>query len=250
MNNVAMVVNEKDTRLVIRTALECAGFEVTEFDNTLALLRGIKRDDLRLMVIDVDAEGDGRQAGQGADWQGVLEWRRNWLNPGVVVIAVGRGDTRATVGALDAGVDDYVAKPVRGAELLARINMATRRRDDAASSRAAELCGCTVDRETCSLRSARSKVPLTSRELGVMQILFENAGRPVTRHRLAAEVWGGRSDLSSRTIEQHIYQIRRKLRLCVGHALNVRSIYGCGYQLDTASADAPAGAWQPQAAAA
>jgi DNA-binding response OmpR family regulator len=244
MDNAAMMVNDKDTGLVIRTALECAGFGTTQFDTTAALLRGIKRDDLRLIVIDVDGDSDGREPGHAGDWHGVLEWRRNWLNPGVVVIAVGRGDTQATVRALEAGVDDYVAKPVRGAELLARINMAVRRRSDAAGSGAVELCGCTVDRETCSLRSARSKVALTSRELGVVQILFENVGRPVTRQRLAAEVWGGRPDLSSRTIEQHVYQIRRKLRLCVGKALNVRSIYGCGYQLDLAASDAADGVVQ------
>ena len=231
-----MWVGDKNSALVIRTALECGGFACKEFDSPLALLRGIKRDDLRLIVIDVDTAGTDADGEVG--WHSVLEWRRNWLNPGVAVIAVGSGDAQATVRALEAGVDDYVAKPIRGAELLARSAMAARRRDDVAACTTVSLSGCTVDREKCCLRSTRSKVALTSRELGVVQILFENFGRPVTRHRLAAEVWGGRSDLSSRTIEQHIYQIRRKLRLCVGTTLSVRSIYGCGYQLDVADTDA------------
>lgn len=238
MDNAAMMVSDKDTGLVIRTALECAGFETKQFETTAALLRGIKRDDLRLIVIDVDGDCDGRRPESAGDWRGVMEWRRNWLNPGVVVVAVGGGDMHATVRALEAGMDDYVAKPVRGAELLARINMAVRRRDDAAGGDALELGGCRVDRNSSTLRSVRSKVGLTSRELGVVQILFQNVGRPVTRSRLATEIWGGRSDLSSRTIEQHVYQIRRKLRQCVGDAINVRAIYGTGYQLDLLGTDA------------
>ncbi len=237
LDNAAMVVNEREIGLVVRTALECAGFDCAEFNSTLSLLRGIKRDDLRLIVLDIDGE---------VDWRSVLEWRRNWLNPAVVVIAIGSDDTRATVHALEAGVDDYVAKPVRGAELVARINAAAWRRDDAPAAGTVSLAGYTIDRDSCCLRTTRSRVPLTGRELALIQILFENVGKLVTRQRLAAEVWGANADLSGRTIEQHVYQIRRKLRQCAGQALCVRSIYGCGYRLDLSPAE-PVSPTQPAA---
>jgi DNA-binding response OmpR family regulator len=231
--NAALVVNDRECNLVVRTALECAGFECREFTSIMALLRGIKRDDLRLVVLDVDEREH--------DWRSVLEWRSNWLNPEVAIIAIGQADTRSAASALDAGMDDYVAKPVHGAELLARIGAVARRRHTASSKSAvATLAGGTLDRETSSLRSARSQVPLTARELAVMQVLFEHAGQLVTRQRLATEVWGARCDLSSRTIEQHIYQLRRKLKRCMGAAMSVRSIYGCGYRLEVADTQAPA----------
>lgn len=239
LDNAAMVVNEREAGLVVRTALECAGFDCAEFNSTLSLLRGIKRDDLRLIVLDIDGE---------ADWHSVLECRRNWLNPAVVVIAVGSADAAATVQALEAGVDDVVAKPVRGAELVARIHAAVRRRSEPSASGSVSLAGYTIDRDMGCLRSAGSCVALTGRELALIQILFENAGQLVTRQRLATEVWGADADLTGRTIEQHVYQVRRKLRQCAGQALCVRSIYGCGYRLDLLPTK-PARSAQPPAKA-
>jgi DNA-binding response OmpR family regulator len=239
LDNAAMVVNDREISLVVRTALECAGFGCAEFNSTLSLLRGIKGDDLRLIVLDIDAE---------ADWRCILEWRRNWLNPAVVVIAIGSADTGTTVDALEAGADDYVAKPVRGAELVARIHAAQRRRDEPTASGSVSLAGYTIDRDTCCLRTAGSHVSLTGRELALIQILFENVGKLVTRQRLATEVWGANADLSGRTIEQHVYQVRRKLRLCAGQALCVRSIYGCGYRLELSPTE-PARAVPPPAKA-
>jgi DNA-binding response OmpR family regulator len=227
LNNAALVVGERETELVVGTALECAGFACSRFASTLALLRGIKRDDLRLIVLDIDDAS--------VDWQAVLAWRRSWLNPTVVVIALGNADIQTTVRTLEAGADDYIPKPVSGAELLARVNAATRRRGGAPSGAAAQalsVAGCTVDGDACCLRSERSRVALTGRELALTQLLFEQVGKLVTRQRLATEVWGAQCDLSGRTIEQHVYQVRRKLKQCVGEALHLRSIYGSGYRLD------------------
>jgi DNA-binding response OmpR family regulator len=227
LNNAALVVGQRETGLVVGTALDCAGFECSRFDSTVSLLRGIKRDDLRLIVLDIDDPD--------VDWRAVLEWRSNWLNPQVVVIALGSADIKTTVRTLEAGADDYVPKPVSGPELLARINAATRRRVDAtgtAVARAVSVAGCTVDGDACCLRSARSCVALTGRELALTQLLFQQVGKLVTRQRLATEVWGASCDLAGRTIEQHVYQVRRKLKQCVGEALHLRSIYGSGYRLD------------------
>jgi DNA-binding response OmpR family regulator len=239
LDNAAMVVNEREISLVVRTALECAGFDCAEFDSALSLLRGIRRDDLRLIVLDTDGD---------VDWRAVIEWRRNCLHAAVLVIAIGSADTGTTVRALEAGADDYVAKPVRGAELLARINAAARRHDEPAATGTLSLAGYTIDRDACCVRTAGSQVALTGRELALIQILFENVGQVVTRQRLATEVWGADADLSGRTIEQHVYQVRRKLRLCAGQALCVRSIYGCGYRLELSPTE-PVGPAQPPAKA-
>jgi DNA-binding response OmpR family regulator len=238
--DAAVCVADQDARLVIRTALECAAFGVREFDGPVDLVRGVKREDVRVVVIDTD----GHTAAE-ADWRGVLRWRANWLNPNVVVVGVGSGDAQATRCAFEEGVDDYVVKPIRGAELVFRITTALRRGANVARTDDVQLGGCRVDRHNRCLRSDRAKVPLTGRELGVVQMLFENAGRPVTRQRLAAEVWSARVELTGRTIEQHIYQVRRKLRLCVGGALSLTSIYGCGYQLDPTTAQAQSDAATP-----
>lgn len=228
MNTAALVIGEKESDLVVRTALECAGHACTPFASTAALLRGIKRDEHVLILLDIDDPA--------ADWQAVLDWRRNWLNPGVPVILMGRCAAGSAAMALEAGADDFVAKPIRGPELLARIQAATRRRREGTAAPQVARAGCTVDCRTRSLTSQRSRVELTARELAVAQVMFEHAGQLVSRRRLAQTVWSSNEELTGRSIEQHIYQLRRKIRLCVGDALALRGVYGSGYRLDVVGA--------------
>ncbi|AKJ27806.1 response regulator transcription factor [Caldimonas brevitalea] len=232
----ALVIEEKQSHLIVSTALECAGYHCTDFTSTAALLRGLKRDDHAVVVVDMDHPA--AQAGE------VLDWRRNWLNPGVVVILLGSG-TDASSGvaqALDAGADDFVAKPVRGPELLARLQAARRRAAARPEAQPLGLAGCLVDRNSCSLQSSRGRVELTAREMAVAQLLFESAGEVVTRQRLARHVWGCDCELIGRSIEQHIYQLRRKLKRCIGEAVALRGVYGCGYRLDAVPTTTSTGA--------
>jgi DNA-binding response OmpR family regulator len=225
VNKAAIVTEDKDTQLVVRTALECAGFDCEIYASSSALLRVIKRDDHSVVVADIDSAG--------VDCQALLEWRRNWLNPAVTVIAVGRGDPKAAAAALDAGVDDFVARPVRGAELLARVAAAGRRRTSAPrQEETLAVAGCVIDRAGSAIASARGRVELTARELAIAQILFANVNRVVTRARISHDVWGADEELTGRSIEQHIYQLRRKLRRCAGSVLALRGVYGSGYRLD------------------
>jgi DNA-binding response OmpR family regulator len=228
----ALMIQDKDTLLVVQTALACSGCQAVGYPSLPTLLRGVRRDDVRVLIIDADTPA--------LDWRALVDWRNNWLNPAVVLLAVGTADGPATAAALNAGVDDYIHRPLHGAELLARVRAAQRRRGQAGVS-TLELAGCTVDRARSSLRSAQSVVELTARELGIAQLLFDQVGRVVTRQRLAAEVWGHHNESTGHCIEQHIYQLRRKLHRCAGKLLVLRSVYGHGYRLEmVAQAGTPA----------
>ncbi len=150
------------------------------------------------------------------------------------MIAIGGDNPLAAARALDAGVDDFVAKPVRGAELLARLGAAMRRRRPVESPAGLTVAGCSLDRASSAIVSSSTRVTLTARELALAQLLFENAGHLVTRERLARDVWGLNTELISRTIEQHVYQLRRKLKRCAGESLALRGVYGSGYRIDVA----------------
>ncbi len=221
--SAALVIHDKDALLVVQTALECDGMHCTSYPNTPALLRGVRRDDVRLLIVDVRCPL--------SEWRALVDWRNNWLSPSVVLLAVGAADGSSAAAALDAGFDDCIPHPLHGAELLARIKAAQRRRGQPGVSTLA-LAGCTVDRAHSCLRSVHAKLELTARELGIVQLLFEEVGRVVTRQRLASDVWGGSSELLGHCIEQHIYQIRRKLRRCAGGLLVLKSVYGQGYRLE------------------
>jgi DNA-binding response OmpR family regulator len=238
LGSVAMVIGDRDARLVVQTALECAGYECAAFSSTPGLLRGLKREDTRLVIIDIDESL--------VDWRVVVDWRRNWLNPSVGLIAVGAANGSSTAAALNGGVDDYVSRPIHGPELLARIS-AVSRRSGAVAVPGVALAGCEIDRTAGALRSERGTVGLTSREMGIAQLLFEQVGHVVTRQRLASEVWASSPELIGHSIEQHIYQLRRKLERCVGKRLVLRSIYGHGYRLEMIGAVAPCKPWLDRA---
>ena len=227
MNKAALLIEDKETQLVVRTALECAGFHCEVYASSATLLRGIKRDDHGLVVVDFD---DAL-----ADCAALVDWRRNWLNPQVTLVALGRADPLTAAQVLNAGMDDFVAKPVRGAELLARVGAAVRRRQPQPAAPGLSVAGCSIDPAASAIVSRSQRVGLTARELALAQLLFENAGQLVTRARLAQDVWGTDADITGRSIEQHIYQLRRKLKRCAGEALALRGVYGSGYRIDAAA---------------
>lgn len=230
MKKTALLIADKDTQLIVRTALECMGFECEIYTATVPLLRAIKRDVHGVVVADVD--------NADTDCNALLAWRHNWLNPSVTLIAIGSLDALAAAEALNAGMDDFVAKPVHGAELLARIGAAIRRRQQTAPA-GITLAGCRIDPAASALVSGSTRIELTSRELAVAQLLFESAGQVVTRAKLANDVWGQSDELTGHSIEQHVYQLRRKLKRCSGDSITLRGVYGSGYRLDALAVPAP-----------
>jgi DNA-binding response OmpR family regulator len=226
VKKAALLIGEQASEFAVRAALESAGHTCIENHgkSAAALLRALKRDDCSLVIVDSDEPT--------SQWRTVLDWRRNWLNPSVIVIVIGSASSDAAEIALEAGADDFVLKPIQGAELLARIQIALRRQAKPVGRRI-EIAGCALDCSTNSFWSSRGRILLTAREMAVAQVLFENVGHVVSRRRLAADVWGSEDEsMIGRSIEQHIYQLRRKLKRSVGDGLTLQSVYGSGYRLN------------------
>ena len=98
MRKAALLVEDRDTQLVVRTALECAGLQCESYPTTVALLRALKRGEHRIVVVDFDrAQGD---------WASLRDWRDNWLNPDMSLIAIGSDGPWAASRAFEAGVDE------------------------------------------------------------------------------------------------------------------------------------------------
>jgi DNA-binding response OmpR family regulator len=228
MTQAALLVAEHDLRLVVATALECAGFDCTHFDSGSAALRALRRDAHDLLIVDVDDyQADGAQ---------IVEWRRSWHNPDIVIVGIGRGSEYAIAAALGTGIDDFVSKPVKPAELLARVSAAARRRREPSPRQGLDVPGCSIDPSSRTLEGAKGSAALTNRELAMAQLLLANVGQVVTHSRLARDIWGASLDIVSHSIEQHAYQLRRKLRACAQGAVALRGVYGTGYRLDVIAA--------------
>lgn len=131
-----------------------------------------------------------------------------------VVILTARGDERSVVRGLRLGADDYLIKPIRLAELLARIDAVTRRRSAKHASvvRTVRAGDVEVHLDARQVRVGGAQVELTAKEFDILAVLAERAGTAVSRERVLDEVWGDASNAMSRSLDVHLTQLRAKLR--------------------------------------
>ena len=129
-----------------------------------------------------------------------------------VIMLTGADAEQDVVRGLDAGANDYVAKPFRLDELLARLRAQLRVFDN--SEDAVFTIGPYMFRPAAKLllEPARNrKVRLTDKEVSILKFLHRVAGRPVPRHVLLNEVWGYSSAVTTHTLETHVYRLRQKI---------------------------------------
>ena len=149
-----------------------------------------------------------------------------------VILLTAKGSEFDKVVGLDAGADDYVAKPFGMMELMARVRSALRRAEDAAPSVPILSLGeLSVDRGRHLVRVAGEDVALTLKEFQLLCLLLERPGTVFTRDQLLSTVWGYDFDGASRTVDVHVRTLRQKL----GAAGNlVQTVRGIGYKIGEA----------------
>ncbi|MFJ4617586.1 response regulator transcription factor [Streptomyces sp. NPDC088812] len=147
-----------------------------------------------------------------------------------VVVLTARGDERSVVRGLRLGADDYLVKPVRLAELLARIDAVTRRNAarGASSVRTVRAGDVEVDLDARRVRVDGAEADLTTKEFDILAVLAGRAGTAVSREQLLDEVWGAprHPASTSRSLDVHLTQLRAKLR----HPELITTIRGFGYR--------------------
>ncbi len=181
------------------------------------------------------------------DWQipdssgiEVLKQVRSQLNWQVPVVFLTQRDSEADiVCALDAGADDYLAKPAREAELVARIK-ALARRSNPDSEREVLVFGpfeINTQLRTITLRG--EQLTLTDKDFDLTLFLFQNQGRLLTRDVLLERVWGVAHDINTRTVDTHMSRLRRRLGLNPENGFRIKTIYQRGYRLETMNVQGP-----------
>lgn len=129
-----------------------------------------------------------------------------------VVILTARGDERSVVRGLRGGADDYLVKPARLAELLARVDVVTqRRRALSAASRIVRAGDVVVDLDAREVEVGGEPVTLTPKEFDLLAVLVARPGAAVSRQQLMDAVWGDAYVAISRSLDVHMTGLRAKL---------------------------------------
>jgi DNA-binding response OmpR family regulator len=140
------------------------------------------------------------------------------------------------VAALSAGADDYMTKPIRNAELIARVEALVRRTNQHAprSFETIEVGRYRINPATRTCCLGGSLIELTCREFDLALLMFQYVGRILSREQIGAAVWGQPESAISRTLDTHVSKVRAKLQLRPENGLRLASVYGHGYRLDVA----------------
>jgi DNA-binding response OmpR family regulator len=223
---IAYLEDDADQAALIRRWLEGAGHSCHHFDRGHALRRSLARESFDLYILDWHLPDlDGLEV--------LKEIRaRSPRSPVIFATARGRDDDIAHV--LQAGADDYIAKPVRQGELLGRIQAVARRAqgEAAAAPERLELPPFTIERRERRILRGGEPVALTDREYELALFLFQNVGKLLSRSHLQEAVWGLGAKAQTRTVDTHMSRLRGKLGLTEENGWLLASVHQFGYRLE------------------
>jgi two-component system, OmpR family, response regulator RegX3 len=223
MSRGRILVAEDDLTLAETLAynLRTEGFEPTVTHTGLQALVATRRDRPDLILLDIMLpEMDGFE---------VCRIVRAESSIPIIMLTARDGETDAVVG-LEMGADDYVTKPFRLRELMARINAALRRAgaslDDPETLTSGDL---TMDVAPRSVALNGREIHLLPREFDLLHYLMQNPGVVLTRSRLLETVWGPEYLGDTRTVDVHVRRLRAKIEPDDDQPRYIRTVHGVGY---------------------
>jgi DNA-binding response OmpR family regulator len=152
-----------------------------------------------------------------------------------ILMLTAKGQEIDKVIGLDLGADDYVTKPFGVRELLARIQALLRRTNSPVgktdSDAAFQIGAATIDPKTFQVKRGRATEELTAKEVKLLQVFHAHAGEVLSRDKLLNEVWGYNYYGTTRTLDQVIVQLRKKLGDNGSEPRHLLTIHGVGYKL-------------------
>ena len=203
---ILIIEDDTDIAALIAHYLEKAGYEssiVADGVQALAAARGTPPD---LVILDLMLPGlnglEVCKALRADDRTAALP----------IIMLTARGEESERILGLDSGADDYVVKPFRPNELMARVRARLRRAEPHDIKERVLRCGpISVDVERHTVSDSGENVRLTAKEFLLLQYLLEHRGRVVSRDRLLSDVWDYQYPGATRTVDVHVRRLREKL---------------------------------------
>lgn len=226
---ILIVEDDPHILLGLEEVLKSEGFDVASCNRGDSALDTVAKHKPALIVLDVMLPGLS-----GYD---ICKQLRSRKIPTPILMLTAKSQEIDKVVGLDLGADDYVTKPFGVRELLARIQALLRRGATGKSAADADNASfqigeTTIDPKTFQLKRRRVVEELTARELKLLQIFHAHPGEVLSRDRLLNEAWGQNYYGTTRTLDQVIVQLRKKLGDNGGEPKHLVTVHGVGYKLE------------------
>lgn len=221
---IAILEDDPDQLALLSRWTANAGHQVHGYLRGNEVLKNAARESFDLFMLDWEVPDIS-----GVD---VLRWIRANLSASVPVLFVTVRDTEEDiVFALNAGADDYMIKPVRQSETQARLGALLRRAYPQKEATHLVIPPYEFDTQAGIARLNGAPVALTPKEFELAVLLFRNVDRLMSRGHLQEMVWGRGIELPTRSVDTHVSQVRKKLRLRGEYGFRAAAIYNYGYRL-------------------
>jgi len=224
--HIALLEDDPDQSVLVQAWLEGAGHKCIVYTSGKDLTMSMLRESYDLLILDWLVPDIN-----GID---VLKWVRENLDWRIPVLFITQRDDEAdVVEALESGADDYMAKPVKRAEMLARIGSISRRAQQVSTEDdIIEFTPYTLQRSSRSVKLNGETIDVTRKEFELTLFFFKNAGRVLSRGYILETVWGRSAEVNTRTVDTHISRLRQKLAISEENGWKLTSIYQHGYRLE------------------
>ena len=225
MERLLIVEDELPMRTALQDVLQSEGYRVLTAQDGESGLRRAMEEKPDLILLDIMMPK--------LDGYAVCAELRRLSNPVPILMLTAKGQVEDRVIGLDAGADDYLVKPFSTEELLARVRALLRRtRRSGQTATKLRLGEAEIDlvRQTATRR--RKAVHLTAKEFAMLRLMAESPGEPVTRERFLDAVWGYTAFPTTRTVDNHIASLRKKLEADPDHPRWIQTVHGVGYRIE------------------
>ncbi len=222
--SVAILEDEQTEAALLLDWLTREGYKPYHCDNGGDFLQRVREEPPDIYILDWQLPDC-----EGIDIIGELRESLGVSSP--IVFATARDSEEDIVRGLNSGADDYLIKPLRRAELLARLSAVWRRSGDGDED-TIDAGPIVLDGSNCRATVNGRDIELTATEFRLAQCVFANVGKLLSREFLLKEVWGIEASLDTRKVDMHMSKIRRLLDIGPETGYCIKTVYRHGYRLE------------------
>lgn len=199
---ILIIDDELQIRRLLEITLSASGYKIIQSVNGKEGLVDAATHNPTLIILDLGLPD--------IDGQEILKKLREWFNKPIIILSV-RDSEEEIIHALDNGANDYLTKPFRSGELLARIRAAIRSIDNPSDTATLTFESLTIDLQSHTVKKNNELLKLTATEFSIIGLLAKNRGRVLTHQYILKEIWGhGYSD-QTQYLRVFVAQLRKKI---------------------------------------